>query len=263
MYIHTHGCSVFLLCLCAVCFCLFCIYCLFVCFVVVRQVDSCFQTWSPGRRDGQTDRRTDGQTDRRTDAQWTHSQTNGYYNGFLSIANWPMKSEPPTPTRASDNQFRKMQDSLNCIRHTSLLNFWGWGRGVPIPSAIMALMCSAVLHSALLHLTLLCSALLVSSTLFYSLLLSTTLFYSLLLSSTLFYSLLLSSTLFWSLPISSVAYDVFLSDRLWTDLLQGYGCQLLISSVAYAGSANVCEMSKGGCSTKSWLIISISYCSDY
>ena len=40
-----------------------------------------------------------------------------------------MKSEPPTPTRAPGNKFRQIQDQLNSIRHTSLLNFWGWGRG--------------------------------------------------------------------------------------------------------------------------------------
>ena len=27
----------------------------------------------------------------------------------------PMKSEPPTQTRAPDNQFRKMQDALNSL----------------------------------------------------------------------------------------------------------------------------------------------------
>ena len=41
---------------------------------------------------------------------------------------WPMKYEPLTPTRAPDNQFRKLQNLLNCIRNTSLLNVWGWGR---------------------------------------------------------------------------------------------------------------------------------------
>ena len=33
-----------------------------------------------------------------------------------------MKSEPPTPTRAPDSQFRKMQDCLSYVRNTSLLN---------------------------------------------------------------------------------------------------------------------------------------------
>ena len=41
----------------------------------------------------------------------------------------PMKSEPPTPTRAPDSQFRKMQYQLDSIRNTSLLSLWGWGRG--------------------------------------------------------------------------------------------------------------------------------------
>ena len=45
-----------------------------------------------------------------------------------------MKSEPPTPTRAPDNQFRKMQAHLNHIRNSSLLNLWGWGRGGPLLS---------------------------------------------------------------------------------------------------------------------------------
>ena len=40
-----------------------------------------------------------------------------------------MKSEPPTPTRAPDNQSRKMQYQLNYVSNTSLLNFLGWGRG--------------------------------------------------------------------------------------------------------------------------------------
>ena len=29
-----------------------------------------------------------------------------------------------------------MQDRLNSIGDTSLLNFWGWGSGVPVPSVI-------------------------------------------------------------------------------------------------------------------------------
>ena len=41
----------------------------------------------------------------------------------------PVKSEPPTPCRAPDSQFRKMQDQLNYVRSASLLNAWGWGRG--------------------------------------------------------------------------------------------------------------------------------------
>ena len=32
-----------------------------------------------------------------------------------------MRSEPPTPTRAPDNQIRKTQDQLKYIRHTRLL----------------------------------------------------------------------------------------------------------------------------------------------
>ena len=34
--------------------------------------------------------------------------------------------EPPTPTRAPDNQFGQMQDWLKQIRNTSLLNVRGW-----------------------------------------------------------------------------------------------------------------------------------------
>ena len=41
----------------------------------------------------------------------------------------PVTSEIGTPTRAPDNRFRIMQDYLNSIRSTSLLNLWGWGRG--------------------------------------------------------------------------------------------------------------------------------------
>ena len=42
-----------------------------------------------------------------------------------------MKSEPLTPTRAPDNQFRQMSYELNYIRNANLLIFggWGWGRG--------------------------------------------------------------------------------------------------------------------------------------
>ena len=40
-----------------------------------------------------------------------------------------MKLGPPTPTGAPDSQFRKMQDQLNSIRNTDVLNIWGWGRG--------------------------------------------------------------------------------------------------------------------------------------
>ena len=47
-----------------------------------------------------------------------------------------MKSEPPTPTRATDNQFRQMQYQLNYIRNTSLLNVLGLGSGAPIPSVM-------------------------------------------------------------------------------------------------------------------------------
>ena len=49
--------------------------------------------------------------------------------GVCISKSWLTKSEHPTPTRARDNQFRKMQDSLNYLRNTSLLNFWGWSRG--------------------------------------------------------------------------------------------------------------------------------------
>ena len=51
-----------------------------------------------------------------------------------------MKSEPPTPTRALDNQFRKLQDSYvdQIVLETPvLLNFWGWGWGIPIPSVML------------------------------------------------------------------------------------------------------------------------------
>ena len=43
---------------------------------------------------------------------------------------WPMQSEPPTPTRAPDNQFRQIQYQLVYVRNTTLLNLWSWGRGV-------------------------------------------------------------------------------------------------------------------------------------
>ena len=45
-----------------------------------------------------------------------------------------MKSEPPTPTRARDNQLRKMQDQPNHIRTTSLPTL---RVGVPIPSVLL------------------------------------------------------------------------------------------------------------------------------
>ena len=45
-----------------------------------------------------------------------------------------MRSEPATPTRAPDSQFRNMQDSLEYVRHTSkLISGVGVGGG-PIPS---------------------------------------------------------------------------------------------------------------------------------
>ena len=34
-----------------------------------------------------------------------------------------MKSDPPSPTRAPDSQFRNMQYQLNHNRHTGLFNF--------------------------------------------------------------------------------------------------------------------------------------------
>ena len=40
-----------------------------------------------------------------------------------------MKSEPPTPTRAPDKQFRQTKDYLNYGINTNLLDFWGWGPG--------------------------------------------------------------------------------------------------------------------------------------
>ena len=49
-----------------------------------------------------------------------------------------MKSEPPTPARAPDNRFRQMQDQLNYVRSTSLLNIWGWGRGFLTPSGTLS-----------------------------------------------------------------------------------------------------------------------------
>ena len=41
-----------------------------------------------------------------------------------------MQSDPPTPTRAPDNQFRQIQDQPDFVRNASLPNFWGWGRGI-------------------------------------------------------------------------------------------------------------------------------------
>ena len=49
-----------------------------------------------------------------------------------------MKSEPPTPTRDPDNQFRQMEDEHNYIRNTCLPNFWGWGRGLLFPRWLTA-----------------------------------------------------------------------------------------------------------------------------
>ena len=50
-----------------------------------------------------------------------------------------MKSEPPTPTRApQDNRSRTTQDELNDIRNASLLHFWGWGWGVPTYETIIS-----------------------------------------------------------------------------------------------------------------------------
>ena len=49
--------------------------------------------------------------------------------------NLPMKSEPPTPTRAPDNQSIKLQVSTKLqIRSTRLLNLSGLGSVVPTPS---------------------------------------------------------------------------------------------------------------------------------
>ena len=45
-----------------------------------------------------------------------------------------MESEPPTPTRAPDNQFRKMQDQLSYVRDTDLFKCLGLGSEVPMPS---------------------------------------------------------------------------------------------------------------------------------
>ena len=48
----------------------------------------------------------------------------------IEVYFWHLKSEPPTPTRAPDKQFIKMQYYLNYyIRDTCLLNFRGRGRG--------------------------------------------------------------------------------------------------------------------------------------
>ena len=41
-----------------------------------------------------------------------------------------MKSEPPTPTRAPDNQSRQMKPQPPYIRNTHLLNGWSLGRGL-------------------------------------------------------------------------------------------------------------------------------------
>ena len=38
-------------------------------------------------------------------------------------------TEPPTPTRAPDNQLFKTVISTS-LENTSLVNFWGWGRGL-------------------------------------------------------------------------------------------------------------------------------------
>ena len=51
-----------------------------------------------------------------------------YFFGFVFAARpWSWRAAPPTPTRAPDNQLRKMHDQLKYIRDTSLLNFWAWG----------------------------------------------------------------------------------------------------------------------------------------
>ena len=52
--------------------------------------------------------------------------------GKAQLADGKLTNEigTPDPTRAPDNQCRKMLDWLNYSRDTSLLNFWGWGRGL-------------------------------------------------------------------------------------------------------------------------------------
>ena len=47
-------------------------------------------------------------------------------------------SEPPTPTRAPDDQIRKMQYQANYVRNASLLKFMGLGSGVLTPSATLS-----------------------------------------------------------------------------------------------------------------------------
>ena len=65
---------------------------------------------------------------------------------------WPMKSEPPTPARAPDNQFRKMQALLHSIRSTSFARFLGLGSGGPIPSVTVAVSRIAVVATLGRHL---------------------------------------------------------------------------------------------------------------
>ena len=48
-----------------------------------------------------------------------------------------MKSEPPTPTRAPDDQLRQMQYYLNVHYNHQFTTFLGLGSGVPIPSVIL------------------------------------------------------------------------------------------------------------------------------
>ena len=82
----------------------------------------------------------------------------------------PMASEPPTPTRAPDKQFRQMQYYLSYIRETSLLNFWGLGRGfLRSPSVANVRRWGLLLHSlwpwgliirlSIIHITCMCISL--------------------------------------------------------------------------------------------------------
>ena len=52
-----------------------------------------------------------------------------------------MKSVPPTPTRAPDNQFRKMHDQLKDVRDTSLVQLMSDDLGaVRVPASVLQLL---------------------------------------------------------------------------------------------------------------------------
>ena len=62
----------------------------------------------------------------------------------------PVKSQPPTPTRAPDDQFIQMQDSLKYIRDTSRLkSLEVWVRGFPMPS--VSFLCDGLPQLPLVH----------------------------------------------------------------------------------------------------------------